>query len=278
MSLSEIKDLRKTNFPMGCECPCDKDKPSVYKYDYRRWPLGVPDNTAETYKFQKTKFILGDEEGQKNQWVSTNAKDFTRHHGVIPSRLNEDQKRDLRTHHFEFGNLTVTFSGDWKGTKVSEFTDEYVKKHTDIDTANSDQLKNKLRKHNFKIGDSDGKLANSVYDTTYVKHPFDPNAGPNAEELKKKVVELRNTNLVLGQDQPIDMTTMKDHYRKINDFEPTILNRAQLQKTHFQMGEDAPQMTSINRTYYKAPKIDPSNSVEAEKRALIEDLRSKRHC
>ena len=156
---------------------------------------------------------------------------------------------------------------------MSEFADEYPAKHVDLDTRNGLLLKNKLRKHNFEIGDENGKLANTVYDTTYVKHPFDPNAAPNAEQLKKKVIELRNTNLLLGQDMANNVTTMKNDYRKIDNFEPTVLDRARLQKTHFHLGDDAPQLTSINRTYFKAPKIDPTGSVEKEKKDLIDDLR-----
>ena len=165
------------------------------------------------------------------------------------------------------------FKGDWRGTKMTEFTDEFTKKRTDIDHTNSDQLKNKLRKHNFQIGDQGSKLANTVYDTTYVPHPVDQLHAPNREELKKKVIELRNTNLVLGQDDPQGVSTMKDHYNK-KIAEPIKLDRAQLQKTHFQFGEDDPNLTSINRTYFKAHKYDPNSGVEQEKQALIADLRS----
>ena len=143
-----------------------------------------------------------------------------------------------------------------------------------MDFKNGEQLKNKLRKHNFRLGDPDSKLANTVYETTYIPHPVDKNAVPNSEELKKKVIELRNTNLILGQDVPYNTTTMQADYQKITGFEPSRLNRAHLQKTHFEFGEDKPQMTSMNRTYFKAHKYDPTASVEQEKRELIADLRS----
>lgn len=160
---------------------------------------------------------------------------------------------------------------------MSEFKDEYTQKQVDLDYKNGEQLKNKLRKHNFALGDPSQKLANTVYETTYIPHPADKFNMPNSEELKKKVIELRNTNLILGQDPSYNTTTMQADYQKINNFEPTKLNRAKLQKTHFDFGEDAPQMTSMNRTYYKAHKYDPTMSVENEKRELIEDLRSSRH-
>ena len=156
---------------------------------------------------------------------------------------------------------------------MTEFKDEYTKKHTDIDTDNSEKLRNKLRKHNFAIGEKNGPTGSTMYDTTYIPHPV--GAAPNAEELKKKVVELRNTNLVLGQDANTGASTMKTDYQKVEGFVPTKLNRAQLQKTHFHVGDEPRQLNTINRTFFKAHKNDPNNSLEAEKKALMDDLRSR---
>lgn len=100
MSMSEIKDLRRTNFVVGGDD--NKDDLSVYYRDYRPWELPSLDKKAQTYKFQKTNFHLGEQEGG-NQWGSTNNKDFVKHEGQVPSRLNEETKRDLRNHHFDFG-------------------------------------------------------------------------------------------------------------------------------------------------------------------------------
>lgn len=158
---------------------------------------------------------------------------------------------------------------------MTEFADEYTKKRVDLDLKNSEQLRNKLRKHNFQIGEPDAKLANTMYETAYIKHPVDMANLPNSEQLKKKVVELRNTNLILGQDPSYNTTTMQADYQKVKNFEPSKLNRAQLQKTHFDLGGFEPDMTSMNRTYFKAHKYDPTNSVENEKRELIADLRSR---
>lgn len=158
---------------------------------------------------------------------------------------------------------------------MTEFADEFTKKRVDLDYKNGEQLKNKLRKHNFQIGEPDSKLANTIYETAYIAHPVDKANMSNSEQLKKKVIELRNTNLVLGQDPSYNTTTMQADYQKVKNFEPSVLNRAQLHKTHFDMGGFEQDMTSINRTYYKAHKHDPANSVEQEKRELIADLRSR---
>lgn len=270
MSLSELKDLRQTNFVMGGNS--NKDDLSVYYRDYRPWEIQANDQKALLLKFQKTNLSIGTETGT-NHWVTTNNKDFVKHGHSEQPRLNEERKKELRSHQYDFGRHVMTL-GNWTGAKMSEFKDEYTKKHVDVDTKNSEQLKNKLRKHNFTITDPSYKLANTVYETTYTPHPKETLNMPNSEELKKKVIELRNTNLVLGQDKPYNTTTMQADYQKITNFEPSRLDRAKLQKTHFELGNDPRQLTSINRTYFKAHKYDPANSVEAEKRELMEDLRS----
>lgn len=256
---------------MGCKDQTMKDKLSVYYRDYRPWELPGLDQKAQTYKFQKTNLNMGDNH-HPGRWTSVHDKDYVKHDYVAPSRLNEEKKQDLRTHHFNFGNLLLPFRRlEWsQGQRVK---DEFPQKEVDLDFRNGEVLKNKLRNDNFEIGDHSRKMANSVYDTTYVPHPVDRFAAPNREELKKKVVELRNTNLVLGQDKNDVASTMKADYKKISNFQPTILNRAHLQKTHFELGTDQPNMTSINRTYFKAPKPDLSGTLENEKRELIADLR-----
>lgn len=139
---------------------------------------------------------------------------------------------------------------------------------------NRGQLTYKMRKHNFQLGNPSDNMANSTYDTAYVPYGNESFNAPNTEELKKKVIALRNTNLVLGQDPNNDVSVMRADYQKISGFEPVKLNRAQLQKTHFTMGSENPELTSINRTFYKAHKHDPNSSNDKEKIALMEDLRS----
>ena len=117
MSLNEIRDLRKTNFSMGGEGGTYKDTPSIYTYDYRRWPNSVPENMANKYKFKKTGIVGEEGAGNPGRWATTNLKDFTKHEGVVPSQLNEDTKRDLRSHHFEFGRFQLPFRRLGKGPR-----------------------------------------------------------------------------------------------------------------------------------------------------------------
>ena len=104
MSLSEIKDLRKTNFVIGGNS--NKEDLTVYYRDYRPWEIGH-DLSAQKYKFQKTN-ITGDNTSSKN-WASTNTKDFVKHEHVEPSHLNEDRKHELRSHQFNFGTDKLLF-------------------------------------------------------------------------------------------------------------------------------------------------------------------------
>lgn len=77
--------------------------------------------------------------------------------------------------------------------------------------------------------------------------------------------------MVLGQDVPVNLSTMRDHYRKLN-VEPIKLNRKALQKTHFNLGTDSNDMQSVNRMTYKAKWVPAHNNEEKEK--LMADLRS----
>jgi hypothetical protein len=105
MSLSEIKDLRKTNFVMGGNS--NKEDLSVYYRDYRPWELATIDQRALTLKNQKTNIAIGTETGT-NHWVSTNNKDFVKHGHSDQPRLNEERKKELRSHQYNFGRDNMT--------------------------------------------------------------------------------------------------------------------------------------------------------------------------
>jgi hypothetical protein len=102
MSLSEIKDLRKTNFVMGGNS--NKEDLSVYYRDYRPWEIPMTDQKALSLKFQKTNMAIGTETGV-NHWVSTNNKDFIKHPPTDQPKLNEERKKELRSHQYDFGTL-----------------------------------------------------------------------------------------------------------------------------------------------------------------------------
>lgn len=107
MSLSELKDLRKTNFVMG-GMP-NQDDVSAYYRHYRPWELPALDQKAQTYKFQKTNLAIGDNVGAGSNWVTTQNQDFIKHGHTEQPRLNEERKKELRSHQYDFGKKHVTF-------------------------------------------------------------------------------------------------------------------------------------------------------------------------
>lgn len=107
MSLSELKDLRRTNLVMGGDS--NKDDLSVYYRDYRPWEIPPYDQRAQTYKFQKTNMAIGDDAGAGNTWATTQNRDFIKHEHTDQPKLNEERKKELRSHQYNFGRKHVTF-------------------------------------------------------------------------------------------------------------------------------------------------------------------------
>jgi hypothetical protein len=98
--IGDIKDLKKTNFTLGGDS--NKNDQSIYYVDYRPWKANQGGAKDNLHKFQKTNLLLGEDQ-HANNYISTNVKDFVAHKAMAPSRLNEEKKNDLRTHHFQFG-------------------------------------------------------------------------------------------------------------------------------------------------------------------------------
>lgn len=198
--------------------------------------------------------------------MSTKKNDFVEHKNFMPSKISDETMNDLRNHHFSLG--------DWDPYKQSITHENYPEKPLPQNMKeNKQRLTNKMRKHNFKIGDGKSSFPNTSYGRQFKAIP--PNAiekGLSKEELKQKVINLRNTNMILGQDRPVQVSTMRDAYKKLQ-MEPIKLNRTALQKTHFSLGNDVNDMQSVNRMTYKAKWAPGHNNEEKEK--LMADLRSK---
>ena len=132
-----------------------------------------------------------------------------------------------------------------------------------------------MRKHNFELGNSKVNQRSSTYNQAY--QPSDPeiyNQGPSKAELKQKMLDLRNTHLVLGQDPKNMVTTMKNDFSKReNPNTMAKLDRVALQQSHFHLGNQVSDMESMNRMSYVTHKHG-NEDIEAEKERLMADLRS----
>jgi hypothetical protein len=79
-----------------------KNKQSEYVHKYQPKTAQLEESQKDKLNLRASHFTLGDYDPNKG-FRSTNARDFKAHEGFIPPALNEEKKRDLRTHHFVFG-------------------------------------------------------------------------------------------------------------------------------------------------------------------------------
>jgi len=71
---------------------------------------------------RKTNYNTGTMKSQHKQYDSIYKDDYPEH-PLNMAQLNEDQKKDLRTHHFKFG-----YGQNGKNDKISNYQQEYIKK------------------------------------------------------------------------------------------------------------------------------------------------------
>lgn len=264
MNQDMIAELKSSHFDFGGYNL--KENHSQYKHHYRGTPSDTVKVDASNFSASHLKF--GDYTS-KNFYVSAKDMDYTKPVGAEVARMNDDKKRDLRSHHFNFGG--------WGPAHNTTSADTYTKKDLDCNLVSSKQDQvNKMRKHNFELGNSNKTYRTSAYGSSY--QPVDKNiltGGPSKEQLKERMLELRETHLVLGQDPKQHQTTMKQAYTYDPNFQsgPVKLNRSALQGSHFDLGHANNDMQSMNRVSYQNPEHDNAASNE-EKERLMRELRS----
>lgn len=243
---------------------------SIYYKDYRPWEAdgaSQKDQARNINKFQKTNLVFGTDKID-GMYASVKDKEYIKHENFQPSLLADDKKKDLRSHHFEFGG--------WEPNMTTTSKIDYVAKQGQApNMANRQKQTNKMRKHNFSIANGQEVRPQA---STYLRHYQGEQGegdtrGMSKEELQQKLIELRNTHMVLGQDKPTNLSTMKRDYTKKKG-DRVELNRMALQKSHFDLGDTPQNLQSVNRmTYVAHQNQGPQNQMEKQK--LIDDLRSK---
>lgn len=134
-------------------------------------------------------------------------------------------------------------------------------------------MSNFLRKHNHDFGDKNNYY-NTIYDNYFnsiANLPKDAlHQGKSKEQIMKEIVELRKTNLVLGNNQPNFLTSNQNDFvsypaNKLVPFDP------KLKDTSYKLGTDPPDFTSH---YTKTFNGKPAEKNELNKE-LLKDLRGK---
>ena len=177
----------------------------------------------------------------------------------IPSTLDQEAKKDLRSSHFNFGNNRPNFETTFK----SEFYDKsnlLEKEKKDLEN-----IGKALRAHNYEFGDDKlDYITENKY--RYSKPVINPE-----ERLQNKISNelLQKTNYNFGND--------KEPWNSTNEsaFTPKYIQKKKkkninLVKTNFILGDTKPDYNTINTQTYKS---FPCQFVPVDKNLLV-DLQS----
>jgi len=115
-----------------------------------------------------------------------------------------------------------------------------------------------MRKHNHNFTETDKKHFSSEYHANYNKltDPTSLKQGLSPEELRQKVVDLRKSHVVLGEDfKPMRSIAQSDYVSKQSHILPPANDNVNIRRTNFQLGNEQGDMASIYQSYYvKHPK------------------------
>jgi len=180
MSLPQelIADLKSSHFNFGGYNQGPNH--SVYTQNFQH-DINAKPPKVDTSDFRKSHLKFGDYQSD-NFYVSLKNRDFTNPGKQELAKMNEEKKRDLRSHHFNFGG--------WGPMHTTTTGTTFVEKQIDNNIL-SDKLEkvNKMRKHNFELGNSQKHNRSSTYGDQF--KPMEKGQafqGPSKEELKQKML------------------------------------------------------------------------------------------
>ena len=206
----------------------------------------------------------------------------------IPSTLDQEAKKDLRSSHFNFGNNRPNFETTFK----SEFYDKsnlLEKEKKDLEN-----IGKALRAHNYEFGDDkldyisenkyryskpvinpeerlQNKISNQLLQKTNYnfgndKESWSSTSGraftpKNIPEEEKKNINLVRTNFILGDTKPDYNTINTQTYRSYPcQFVPVDKNLlVDLQSHHYKLGNNSDPLITQNKVDYQDPNLFGNN-------------------
>jgi hypothetical protein len=193
--------------------------------------------------------------------------------------MNKEKLEDLRTHHFSIGKnkglgMILGLGGFGNQMKTSNMGEFYPKEISDAAKKEQRAQVNKMRQHNHEFRDLKQPMLNSSYNQSFNKEfsPSDLAQASSKEDLKKKVVDLRQTNLVLGQDPNKINSTSRASYVHHKDARPVNPDPNKWQLTSFSLGNQVNEPKTISQEYFVE---HPPGQKSEEMARLKADLRSK---
>jgi hypothetical protein len=131
-------------------------------------------------------------------------------------------------------------------------------------------------KHNHNFTEIEGKQYSSEYNKNFNKE-MDPQflkQGLSGEQLKQKVVDLRKSHVVLGEDvKKMQSVAMHDYVPKNTEGVKPANDNVAIRRTNFELGVNQPEYASMSSTYYvEHPNVKADRTVFE---ALRQDLRGE---
>ena len=206
----------------------------------------------------------------------------------IPSMLDQEAKKDLRSSHFNFGNNRPNFETTFK----SEFYDK--SNLLDKEKKDLENIGKSLRAHNYNFGDDkldyisenkfrfskpvinpeerlQNKISNELLQKT--NHNFGNDKEPwnstneraftpkYIPEEDKKNINLVKTNFILGDTKPDYNTINSQTYKSFpSQFVPVDKNLlVDLQSHHYKLGNNSEPLITQNKVDYQDPNLFGNN-------------------
>ncbi|KAL4462049.1 hypothetical protein ABPG74_000894 [Tetrahymena malaccensis] len=262
------RELRKAHFDLGFQEGFDDE--TRYREFYKWYDLEQAEKTKQEMlklrnDLRSTHYILGTDDPNK-LFVSTAAQSFIKPVNPQVSQLSVETKNDLRSHHFNLGHYNDKVLSDYKLN--------YDQKQIDPETLKDrkEQI-NFLRKHNHDFGDKNN-YHSSMYNENFNKS-YDPQflkQGKSKEEIMQQIVDLRKTNLVMGNNNPQFTSEAMSEFNNKPQAHRTQVDLG-LKKSHFKLGEDPNLYETTTAKTYQGKQMfqhDPEKI-----KALSKDLRAE---
>lgn len=152
----------------------------------------------------------------------------------------------------------------------AEFQEKYIP--VGLHKHEQEVQKNKMRKHNHDFTETHKKQFSSEYNANFNKQN-DPNSLKQAltsQELRQKVIDLRKSHVVLGEDyKPMQSVAQADYQSKQGSYVAPANDNVNIRRTNFKLGVTQDDYVSMNQQYYVA---HPTQKSEFQG-ALGQDLR-----
>jgi hypothetical protein len=257
-------DLRRSHFTLGTADA--RLRNSEYVSEYQEKKTAIEGSQKTKLDLRASHFQFGNHDPAK-MFHTVSQNDFKAHQGFQPSKLNEDKKRDLRASHFVLGHDQNSYAS------LSHIN--FPEKHIPVGLHKQEQeeQKNKMRKHNHDFTETSKKQFASEYHATYNKlnDPASLKQALSARELQQKVVDLRKSHVVLGEDfHPMKSIAQIDYQSKKGGLVKPANDNVNIRRTNFQLGVTPNEFASM---YQQSFVPHPAQKSELQG-SLMKELRA----